>query len=66
MKNRYEFEGTMTVCETVVIEADSYEEALDEAHDVFDNQYYAVADRGWAIPWDNVDIQMMDCEEDDD
>jgi len=69
MQNRYEFEGLMTVCETVKIEADSYGEALEEARQHFEDDLYAVS-QGYTIPWDNVDVNMIDCfefeEEDDD
>ena len=70
MQNRYEFEGLMTVCETVKIEADSYEEALEEARQYFEDELYVVS-QGYSIPWDNVDVNMIDCmefedDEDDD
>ena len=70
MQNRYQFEGLMTVCETVKIEADSYEEALEEARQHFEDDLYAVS-QGYTIPWDNVDVNMIDCmefedDEDDD
>ena len=60
MQNRYQFEGLMTVCETVKIEADSYEEALEEARQYFEDDLYAVS-QGYTIPWDNVDVNMIDC-----
>ena len=70
MQNRYEFEGLMTVCETVKIEADSYEEALEEARQYFEDELYVVS-QDYSIPWDNVDVNMIDCmefedDEDDD
>jgi len=69
MQNRYQFEGLMTVCESTTIYADSYEEALEEARQYFEDDLYAVS-QGYTIPWDNVDVNMIDCfefeEEDDD
>ena len=49
----------MTVCETVKIEADSYEEALEEARQYFEDDLYAVS-QGYSIPWDNVDVNLID------
>ena len=70
MQNRYQFEGLMTVCETVKIEADSYEEALEEARQYFEDELYPVS-QGYSIPWDNVDVNLIDSfefedDEDDD
>ena len=70
MQNKYQFEGLMTVCESTTIYADSYEEALEEARQYFEDDLYAVS-QGYSIPWDNVDVNMIDCmefedDEDDD
>lgn len=62
MQNSYQFEGIMTVCESTTIYADSYEEALEEARQYFEDDLYAVS-QGYTIPWDNVDVNMIDCEE---
>ena len=54
----------MTVCDTIDIEAESYEEALEEARQQFEDEYYAVMPAGFSIPWDNVDVSCVSSEED--
>jgi len=61
----YEFEGVMTVCDTMTVEADSYEEALEMAQSEFDGDYYAVMPAGFSIPWDNVDVTCISEPEED-
>ena len=56
----------MTVCDTIDIEADSYEEALEMAQSEFDGDYYAVMPAGLSIPWDNVDVSCISEPEDED
>ena len=58
--NRYEFEGVMTVCDTMTIEAESYEEALEEARQQFEDQFYSVTPAGYSTPWDDVQVNLID------
>lgn len=60
----YSLEGVMTVCDTIDIDAESYEEALEEARQQFEDEYYAVMPAGFSIPWDNVDVSCVSSEED--
>ena len=62
----YSFEGVMTVCDTIDIEAESYQEALEMAQSEFDGDYYAVMPAGFSIPWDNVDVSCVSEPEDED
>lgn len=55
----YSFEGVMTVCDTIDIDAESYQEALEEAQQQFDDEYYAVIPAGVSVPWDNVDVSCV-------
>ena len=55
----YSFEGVMTVCDTTTIEAESYEEALEEARQQFEDQFYSVTPHGYSMPWDNIEVNCI-------
>lgn len=60
----YEFEINLTISDMMDIEADSVQEAMDEAHRRAD-EYQAIVPHGWSMPWDNVDIQLINSDGED-
>jgi hypothetical protein len=61
---RYEFEILLGISDVFDIEADSAEEARDEAHRRAD-AYLAVVPDGWSMPWDNIEITLTDSDAED-
>ena len=61
---RYEFEILLGISDVFNIEADSAEEARAEAHRHADF-YLAVVPDGWSMPWDNIEITLIDSDAED-
>lgn len=61
----YQFEVVMAVSELIDVEADDYSEAYDEATRIAESDFYCVAPEGYSIPWDNVDVVMIDSDEEE-
>ena len=61
----YQFEGIMTVCDTIDIDAESYEEALEEARQKFEDQFYSVTPAGYYMPWYNIEVSCISEPEED-
>ena len=60
----YEFEINLTISDMMDIEADNVQEATDLAYRR-STEYQAVMPDGWSMPWDNVDVILVNSDGED-
>ena len=60
----YQFELIMALSDLVDVEADSKEEAIAEAESLAE-EYSALVPDGYSIPWDNVDVILINSDAED-
>ena len=60
----YQFEAIMAVSEIIDVEADNSAEAYAQAREIADS-YYPVAPEGYSLPWDNIDVILIDSDGED-